>query len=180
MDFKQAAAEMARIVNVAARQQDLVTLAVSIIHPLKQCFYSNEAAALCRYVQRNIRYTNDTYGEDIFRDPMLTVKLASGDCNNKAVLFASLAKGVGFPVRFVFLFSSPNPNLDTDYPVHVWAEVEVYKKERGYECWVPCESTPLPNASGRLAHTVPFGVSGKGGGARIVYDIDSQSVVPNA
>jgi len=173
-NFESAAGRMAQIIVTASRDPNIANTAIGIVRPLRPGFPANEAAALCRYVTRNIRYTNDVFNEDFFRNPAETIRLGAGDCNNKAVLFCALARAIGFPVRLVFLFASTAPDLAVEYPAHVWAEVDLNKGERSAK-WVPCESTPLPLGYGqnRLGVEMPFGTAGTGGGLRVVVDVDA-------
>lgn len=55
------------------------------------------ARAIHRFVQDNVRFAEEHV--ETFRSPELTMQLASGDCDDHAVLVASIAKACGIPAR---------------------------------------------------------------------------------
>lgn len=54
-----------------------------------------------RYVRDNIRYVRDVRRVETLQTPLRTLENASGDCDDKATLFAALAESIGFATRFV-------------------------------------------------------------------------------
>lgn len=61
--------------------------------------YAAQAAAMLSWVQRNIRYVNEP-GE-IIQTPFVTMDIGYGDCDDLAVLLASMAESIKLEWRFV-------------------------------------------------------------------------------
>lgn len=61
--------------------------------------YAGQASALLTWVQRNIRYVNEP-GE-IIQTPFVTMDVGYGDCDDLAVLLASMAESIKLEWRFV-------------------------------------------------------------------------------
>ena len=159
LDYGQAARRMAEIIVEASRDPAIIDLALSATQSLSPGDYPSEASALAAIARDCIRYAGDVSGEDLFKYPTLTLQQRAGDCNNKVVLFGSLARAIGFPVRLCFLFDQSQPDFSTDFPIHVYASVDVYKGERGdVQQWIPVELVPLPDRlNGYPTERVPFG-----------------------
>lgn len=158
LNYEQARQRMGEIVIEASRDSDVVTFALAAVQSVMTGFYPQEAAVLFKICRDGIRYVGDTSAEDLYKWPMLTLKQSAGDCNNKVILFGSLARAIGFPVRLCFLFSQAQPDFVTDFPIHVFAEVDLYKGERMAQQWAAAELTPLPDpVTGFPCYTLPFG-----------------------
>jgi transglutaminase-like putative cysteine protease len=158
LNYEQARDRMGEIVIAASRDSDVIAFALNAVQSVMTGFYANEAAVLFKICRDGIRYVGDTSAEDLYKWPMLTLKERAGDCNNKVVLFGSLARAIGFPVRLCFLFAEADPDFATDFPIHVFAEVDLYKGERMAQQWAAAELTPLPDpVSGFPCYTLPFG-----------------------
>lgn len=67
--------------------------------------YPAMAAALLRWTQRNIQYTEE-YDEQI-QSPWVTLETRTGDCDDIAVLLATLAASINLFCRFVLAGSDP-------------------------------------------------------------------------
>lgn len=64
--------------------------------------WAEEARALCRFVQRSVRYTLDPRDvEGIIEPDRLLREVKAGDCDDMALLLATLLESVGHPARFV-------------------------------------------------------------------------------
>ena len=61
--------------------------------------YSQVAAALLKWVQDNVYYTNEA--DEQIQSPWWTLKVKTGDCDDNAVLLATMAHSVRLPWRFV-------------------------------------------------------------------------------
>lgn len=61
--------------------------------------YAAQAAAILRWVQRNVYYVNEP-GE-IIRTPWRVLKDRVGDCDDMAILLATMAHTIGLPWRFI-------------------------------------------------------------------------------
>lgn len=69
--------------------------------------YEKQAAALLKYVQERIAYVNEP-GEQI-QDPLLTLRLRAGDCDDMAILLAALYEAVRLPWRYVLSGAATSP-----------------------------------------------------------------------
>lgn len=58
-----------------------------------------EVVAVFDSVRENIRYTRDTYNKDLFQHPLRTFEFGGGDCDDYAIVLASMLQSVGYPVK---------------------------------------------------------------------------------
>ncbi len=52
------------------------------------------------FIRRNVRYTRDPHGVEQLQTPEATLRMGAGDCDDMAILAASMLQGVGVPTRF--------------------------------------------------------------------------------
>ena len=103
MSHPQRLAFMRQISMMRGRDPRIAKLAVSILRQYgagpRQ--YDRQAAALLKWVQdpKNVFYVNEP-GERL-QDPIHTIKVGHGDCDDQVILLASLYESVGLPWRFV-------------------------------------------------------------------------------
>jgi hypothetical protein len=96
-----------------------------------------EAEALYLWIKRNIRYQKDPVDIETVQSPVVTLRLAAGDCDDHAALMGAMAHSVGILARFrVVGYSQANP-------IHIWAEVFVGGK------WLPVDTTENFGFGGR-------------------------------
>jgi len=79
------------------------TEAVSIAAPFadrKNCAW-HQAAAIFDHVYANIKYVPDPRGNEYVASPAETLKCGGGDCDDHAVLLASLCEAIGVRTRVV-------------------------------------------------------------------------------
>jgi hypothetical protein len=62
--------------------------------------YFGELRCLHAFVRDHVRYTRDVEGVETLQTPVQTLNVLAGDCDDKAMLFCSLAGAVGFQTRF--------------------------------------------------------------------------------
>ena len=55
--------------------------------------------AIMQYVQKNISYISDPVGEDYWAPPRDTLLARAGDCDDQALLVASMCLAIGIPAR---------------------------------------------------------------------------------
>lgn len=93
------------------RDPDIATLAVNIIRDagVQPRNYKGQAAALLHWVQHQIYYINEP-GERL-QDPVYTLKVRYGDCDDMAILLASLYEACRLPWRYVLSGRTPNNKL---------------------------------------------------------------------
>jgi len=91
-------------VNVSVRQAaELITLNF----PQKDRL--GEINGLFCYVRDRIRYVGDILDEETLKPAEFTLLTKCGDCDDKAVLLASLLESIGIPTRFVVTgYSTPD------------------------------------------------------------------------
>jgi transglutaminase-like putative cysteine protease len=79
-----------------------------------------QARRLYEYVRDEIQYIYDPLGIEEIQSPQLTLRLGSGDCDDKAILLTSLLMAIGFESSLIF--------ADTDgdgLPDHVYSAVHL-------------------------------------------------------
>lgn len=105
------------------------TLAQILTRNLPPKNYTREVDTLFQFVRDKIRYVKDINGIETIQTPVQTVKLGSGDCDDKALLVAALLESIGHTTRFVAVGFSP-----VGYS-HVFTQTKIGPK------WVTLETT---------------------------------------
>lgn len=82
-----------RVVTLANGQQ----VRYSLCRPKD---YFGELRTLHAFVRDHVRYVRDVEGVETLQTPVQTLNVLAGDCDDKAILFSSLAGAIGFPTRF--------------------------------------------------------------------------------
>lgn len=107
--------------------------AMDLVQNNGQKAYTEEVRDLFTFVRDNIRYLKDIADVETVAAPDFTLETRQGDCDDKAVLLASLLESIGHRARFVALSFSPG----------IYSHVIVETKIGRY--WVPLETTePVP------------------------------------
>lgn len=79
-----------------------VKIVTSAPEPWPPCpWHRHHPAALFDYVKGHVQYVPDPVGVEYVAPPAETVECGGGDCDDQAVLVASLCEAVGFPARLV-------------------------------------------------------------------------------
>lgn len=91
--------------------------------------------AIGNFVRDRILYVRDPVRVERVQTPEATLRLKTGDCDDKATLTAAMLESVGIPARFVAIGKSPLSNFS-----HVYTEAQVYAKG-GKPKWVAVETT---------------------------------------
>lgn len=107
--------------------------ALQLTNGLNQKDWLSEIKNLHRYVRDNIRYIKDIRGVETVATPDITIQLGQGDCDDKAVLLASLLESIGHPTRFVAVGFFPGRYS------HVYLESKIGNKWIGLETTEPVE-----------------------------------------
>jgi transglutaminase-like putative cysteine protease len=123
---------MARIVREYRRNATIRQLAIEIRQaarvPAKD--WLGEVRALHRFVSTYITYVRDVRDAETLTVPTLTLKNRAGDCDDQAMLLASLLEALGHPTKFVAMgFGEPQQFT------HVLTETLVGQR------WLPVETT---------------------------------------
>lgn len=120
---------MAGLARAARILPIIRTLAVSIIAGLPHKAYAQQAAHVQAWVQINIQYVRDVRTVETLTPPPYLLTTRAGDCDDQAMLVASLLESIGLPARLVAGGHTPESYA------HVWAEVFVDGQ------WCACETT---------------------------------------
>lgn len=92
---------MSKIVKTYKRAPAVRELALKLTMGIPNQAFAQEAAELHSWVQRNIRYVKDVRGVETIQTPIQTLRLRAGDCDDMAIILASLLEAIGHPTRFV-------------------------------------------------------------------------------
>lgn len=79
-----------------------------------------QARRIYEFVRDEIQYIHDPLGVEEIQSPQTTIRLGSGDCDDKAVLLVSMLMAIGFETC-LFVADLDNDNL----PDHVYAGVYI-------------------------------------------------------
>lgn len=74
--------------------------AIELTRGLKQKNWTGEIAALHEFVRDQIRYVKDIRDVETVATPETVLEIGVGDCDDKAVLLASLLESIGHPAMF--------------------------------------------------------------------------------
>ena len=75
-----------------------------------------EVEAVFEWVRENVRYTRDTEGLDTYTEPLKTVELAIGDCDDLSILLGSMLGAIGYPFKLKVV-SMTGSGWDHVYPL---------------------------------------------------------------
>jgi hypothetical protein len=95
-----------------------------------------EVKRLFRYVRDAIQYRRDPVGKEYVADPVHTLRIGAGDCDDKATLLKAMLATVGYPSKFVVSgigrrFPAPRFQhvfLLTRIPRHGWIPLDPTRK----------------------------------------------------
>ena len=126
-DDTQRIAVLREISMRSGRDPRFATMAVNILKSqnIQPRDYKAQAQALLKWVQHNIYYVNEP--SERLQDPVYTLKVGYGDCDDMAILLATLYESIRLEWRFVLSGKVGNKNTR----------------------WI--EGTPLPK-NGRWSH----------------------------
>ena len=88
----------------------------------------NQIKALQNFVRDRIKYIPDPRDVEMVQTPPRTLDIRTGDCDDKAVLLATLSETIGFASRFRAIGVNGGPYS------HVLAEVRIGQR------WLPLET----------------------------------------
>ncbi len=95
--------------KVDASAEAIDPLAVRAIAVKTVAAYSDtwqRAAAIYEYVKQNVKYVPDPLKYDYVSPPLETLQAGGGDCEDQAILYASMCEAVRIPVRLVICRST--------------------------------------------------------------------------
>lgn len=126
---------MALLAKAGSTDPVIIAKARQIVAHVQGKDFRGEATAIQNFVRGSIRYTRDPYFSETLQTPSVTLEQGHGDCDDHAILVASLLSAIGAPARFrAMRIPQQGPALG-----HVLTET---RYGRG---WVPVETTePWP------------------------------------
>lgn len=98
---------MVKLVKAGKTNPAIRYKATELTQDLRQKDFTGEIRNIFDYVQNNIRYVRDIAGVETLHYPEQVMAQEHGDCDDKAVLLASLLAAVGHPTRFVAVGFKP-------------------------------------------------------------------------
>lgn len=114
---------MARLARKGSSQMPVRNTAVEIVTKgfndgkgLRQKDFVGEAKRLHAFVRDGIRYVGDIDGIETLHDPVTLLRLGAGDCDDKAILLASLLLSINHTPRFIAVGFAPEEFS------HVWVQ----------------------------------------------------------
>lgn len=130
---------MRDLIRIGRRNPQVIALARHLVSGLPSKDYSGEARAIFEYVRDRIRYVRDPVDVEALSDPIATLNMGSGDCDDKVVLLCSLLNAIGHETRMIAMREDRNGPY-----CHVYAETKLGTR------WIPMETTE-PWEFGRAA-----------------------------
>lgn len=124
---------MVSLVKAHRTNPDLRALAASIVGDCPQHNQVCEYTALQHWVRDHIRYLKDVNDVETIQWPEVTVRLGQGDCDDQAVLLATLLESIGYRARFEAL------GVRGGGYSHVVSAVSK-RMANGRDVWVPLET----------------------------------------
>ena len=134
---------MARLISNGAKSYEVRSVAVELVKHLPAKDQWAEVRSIFNFVKTYMRYTKDPHGVEMLHTPQAILKLikedspAPGDCDDLSILFASLVKSIGYPVRLKVISTHPTGRF-----THVYPQVKVYDK------WVSADLAALDRPLG--------------------------------
>ncbi len=92
---------MVKLVKAGKTNPIIRAKATELVQDLRQKDFTGEIRNVFDFVQNNIRYVRDIAGVETLHYPEQVLAQEYGDCDDKAVLLASLLAAIGHPTRFV-------------------------------------------------------------------------------
>lgn len=136
---------MVKAVQGGLRDSRIRLFAEPLVKHLKPHDYISEYAAVLNWVRCNIRYTRDPVNAEQLKTPAAILETGTGDCDEMAILIATLVGVLGGRVRFVAgafrLTALGEPEFS-----HVWCEAF----EPASKAWVVLDPVPGRNVASML------------------------------
>jgi transglutaminase-like putative cysteine protease len=121
---------MRRIVREYKKNPDIRATAARLVQHVPNKAYAMEAKTIALWVRNHIRYTRDVNEVETVYTPDRILENRYGDCDDHALLVATLLESIGHPTRFVAI------GLNRAGPFqHVYTETKIGNR------WYPLETT---------------------------------------
>lgn len=96
-------ANMRTLVKAGTENPEIRRLATEIVKEVPEKNRAAEAAALLDYVKTAVRYTRDPVELELLTPPEKLIQVGHGDCDDMAILLASLLRAIGIKSRFALI-----------------------------------------------------------------------------
>lgn len=116
---KATLARMVRLVRTWRKDPGIWKLSRQIVFSVPAKDFRGQIDRTFHWVKTHIRYVNDVREVETLATPKATLEVASGDCDDMAILLASLLESIGHPTRFIALA------FDNDNFSHVLTETRL-------------------------------------------------------
>ncbi len=113
---------MKRLTREGRVDPTVIFLAQQIARKYDRKDFIGQARGIHKYVQEHIHYVKDPRGTEMVRSALWTMHYRAGDCDDQAVLVASLAEAIGFRTRFKAI--KVDPNWPGEFS-HVYTQIQI-------------------------------------------------------
>lgn len=139
---------MALIVQQYQFDPNIRAVAMSIVQLAPPKADPAEVRALFDFVRYTIRYVGDVVDTETLQTPDITLRLRQGDCDDKAILLATLLRTLKYPAAFVVTgYQAP------DVFEHVY--VGILRPDGSYLALDPTEDQPMGwEPDGAVSHYI--------------------------
>ncbi len=131
--------KMKELVKAGRVNPTIRSKALALTDHIPQKDRMGEIRALFDFVQNEIRYVRDIHDVETLHYAEQVMAQASGDCDDKTVLLASLLETIGHPARFMAVGFKPGEFS------HVIVETQIFSPRLRKNVWFPLDATePYP------------------------------------
>ena len=130
-------------INVGKRSPEVRDIAGQILRQRPPRKWEQSAKDLFEWTRKNIRYTLDPYGVELFQSAERSLQVGIGDCDDQAIMLASLLQSVGIPVKLRVIGLKGE---DQFQHIYVMAGVP----PQGPSKWIPLDASRAENAGWEL------------------------------
>lgn len=92
---------MRSIIDRAKLQPKMRARVAQLLTLVPQKDWLEEIGTLFDFAQNRIRYMSDIAGIETIAEPEQTIQIGAGDCDDKAVLLATMLEVAGYPTRLI-------------------------------------------------------------------------------
>jgi len=136
---EQTIAQMRTLIDDALRDSSIIRQAKDIVAGVPSFDDAAEVAALYHWVYSHIKFRKDPVNKEALYPPAELLKIRAGDCDDIAMLLATLVMAIGYPARLVTV--SANPQAPDQFS-HVYIEAHVAGR------WVPLDAARADSVFG--------------------------------
>ena len=141
-DWRDTVALMSTLRDEWKKSVEVRELVAGIVRPLPQDDTAAVADAVYKYIRERVRYTPDINGVETIQAPLVTLQLGIGDCDDMALLAATLLEAAGCNTSWWLLGYA-----SADVPEHIAVYVPIDWSAICIDCTIDTAmSNPLADA----------------------------------